>query len=311
MNIELIKQRKKELIELHGPWTAENIHLGGGVYTIDQQVPCSSARLIRFAQVISDITDQPFHALRILDLGCLEGGYATEFARQGARVVGIEGRMANVEKIRFTKEVLGLENLEVVQDDVRHLSLEKYGSFDVVLCSGILYHLDAPDVASFLERVAEVCRRCTLIDTHISRTGKKSFVYRGQKYWGSTYIEHRATCTPEERAKALWASLDNPKSFWPTRPSLYNLLHHAGFTSVYECHNPPEIGKPHDRLTLVAIKGRSLTLVASPPSLPVDIWPEKQPINIRYYARTHARRLGFFLPRSVKRLVKRLLGSPT
>ncbi|MBI3796935.1 MAG: methyltransferase domain-containing protein, partial [Deltaproteobacteria bacterium] len=95
---------------------------------------------------MQDFLHQPLHNLRVLDLGCLEGMYALEFAQHGAQVLGIEGRLANIEKARFAKRVLGFSNCDFVQDDVRNLSLAKYGDFDVVLCCGILYHLDAPDV---------------------------------------------------------------------------------------------------------------------------------------------------------------------
>lgn len=98
-------------------------------------------------------------SLRVLGLACLEGLYAVEFARQGARAVGIEGRDVNLEKVRFVKKALGLDNLDLHHDDVRNLSLEKYGEFDVVLCLGILYHLDAPDVFHFVESIGRVTRR--------------------------------------------------------------------------------------------------------------------------------------------------------
>src|SRR6185312_10010629 len=106
----------------------------------------------------------------ILDLACLEGQYALEFARQGAQSVGIEGRAENLEKARFAQRALQLDNVELHQDDVRNLSVAKYGHFDVVLCLGILYHLDAPDVFDFVERIASVCTGFAIFDTYISVT---------------------------------------------------------------------------------------------------------------------------------------------
>ena len=88
--------------------------------------------------------------LRILDLGCGEGIYSIELARHKAQVVAMDGRETHLEKVRFIKRALSLDSLEVVQDDVRNLSLAKYGKFDVVLCLGILYHLKAPDVSLLL-----------------------------------------------------------------------------------------------------------------------------------------------------------------
>lgn len=264
MDVELIESKKRRIVERFGPWSAHNIFLEGDVYTINKGVAGDEVKLRRILQSVSDLSRRPLESLRVLDLGCLEGLYAVEFARHGAKVVGIEGREANLAKARFAKEVLALENLEFVQDDVRNLSKGKYGQFDVVLCLGILYHLDAPDVLTFLERVAEVCRDFALIDTHVSMVPEKSLLHRGRKYWGRAYKEHDAGSTPEARAWRLWASLDNPESFWFTRPSLYNALSHVGFTTVYECHMPPESEKPVDRVTLLAMRGQRQKLFCSP-----------------------------------------------
>lgn len=103
--------------------------------------------------------------------------YAIEFACHKAACLGIEGREANIEKARFAKQVLLLDNLEFAQDDVRNLTIEKHGQFDVVLCLGILYHFNAPDVFSFVERVAEVCRKICIVDTRITLRPKTSYVY--------------------------------------------------------------------------------------------------------------------------------------
>ena len=86
-------------------------------------------KLRRVLQVASDATRRPLKTLRVLDLACHEGIYAIEFARQGANVVGIEGREAHIAKANFVKEALSLSNLDLCKDDVRNLSREKYGSF--------------------------------------------------------------------------------------------------------------------------------------------------------------------------------------
>jgi predicted RNA methylase len=74
----------------------------------------------------------------VLDLACLEAHYAIEFALHGARAVGIEYRDESLAKARFAKEHLRLDKLELFKDDVRNLSRERYGEFDLVICSGIL-----------------------------------------------------------------------------------------------------------------------------------------------------------------------------
>jgi hypothetical protein len=197
--------------------------------------------------------------------------YSVELARHGATVIAIEGRSANLERARFARKALGLESLELVQDDVRNLAAAKYGYFDVVLCLGILYHLDAPDVFRFLEQVAGVCTGFAIIATHTSLFPDECHTYKGQTYWGSSYQEHDPESTPEEREKAIWASLHNPRSFVFTSASLFNGLARAGFTSAFQCRIPPQTIYEYpaakggmDWATFVAVKGVRATLRSAP-----------------------------------------------
>jgi predicted RNA methylase len=313
MHNKLLEQ-KESLVRRFGPWTAHNMHLGNGVYTIAESMG-RHAGLRRIVQVVQDIARRPVGGLRILDLACLEGLYAIEFALQGAAVVGIEAREQNLAKARFSKEILNLTNLDLVQDDVRNLSASKYGQFDVVICAGILYHLDEPDVFHFLERISEVCTHASIIDTHVSVAAKtKRCIYKGKEYFGSSFVEHRANSSPGEKAQQLWASLDNVNSFWITKPSLLNCLTHVGFTSVYECHNPSTIHDWSDRVTLVALKGARKLLVCSPPanSMADDEWPEQSVRRLYPAQRTgmleSVRALGGFIQGRAKRALRWLVG---
>jgi len=288
MDSEKIKQKKREIIGQFGEWTNHNIQLVDDIYTIDNRITGCEVKLKRFLQIVADITDRPLEHLRVLDLACLEGLYGLELALHGAKVVAIEGREANIEKARFAKDVLGLDNLELVQDDVRNLSREKYGCFDVVLCIGIFYHLDVPDIFEFTENIVDVCQRMALIDTHVSMDAERCYSYKEENYWGKKVAEHDPDSTAQEKSKLLWSSLDNVNSFYFTRSSFYNLLSSVGFSSVYECHNPPLLkyekmraSKKADRNTFVAIKGKKLNILASTVAneMAQPIWPEKQDLE--------------------------------
>ena len=207
-DLDILRAEKQNVIERFGDWTDHNIHITGDLYTIGADVV--STRLRRIVQIVSDAAHEPLANLRILDLACLEGLYAIEFARQGAQAVAIEGREANLAKVRFVKDALGLGNLTLSQDDVRNLSPEKYGEFDVVLCLGILYHLDAPDVFRFVENIARVTRRFAVFDTYVSTAGKTMRSHDGKSYWGREVFEHSPTDSAEARLSRLWNSLDNP-----------------------------------------------------------------------------------------------------
>jgi SAM-dependent methyltransferase len=260
-----LEREKESVAERFGPWTAHNLHLGQGVYTRGPRVYGDEHRLRRVVQAVSDlVTAPPFDQLRVLDLGCLEGLYAIEFAARGAEVVGIEGRERNIERARFARRVLGLEKLELHLDDVRKLSRARYGEFDVVLCIGILYHLDAPDVFEFIGRLSEVCTRLAVIDTHVALRPRESRSFGGRTYRGISFVEHSPSASADVRERSEWASLDNVRSFWPTRAALLIALAQAGFTTVCECHVPALPSEPPDRLTLLAIKGRPEELASTP-----------------------------------------------
>lgn len=241
----------------------------------------SHTRLKRIVQVVSDLSEKPLSECSVLDLGCLDGIFSIEFAKHGANTIGVEIRETNIKKAIFCKEALGLHNLDFRQDDVRNISVESYGKFDAIVCSGILYHLPATDAINLINRMYDVANRIIVIDTHVALQPIERIVYGGDEYWGSIFREYSDSATPEEKAKTPWASADNPTSFWFTRPSLVNILNKAGFSSVYECFIPAHLnfGKPglehRNRCTFVAIKDRFCEIATSPSVNTLqEIWPE-------------------------------------
>lgn len=259
-----------EQVQQHGPWTAANFELSPGTYTIRNGIVRDEVKLRRLIQLLSDLSRKPLNTLRILDLACLEGLYAVELALHGATVVANDIRLRNVAITAFVKEMLGAERLEIRHDDVRNLSKARYGEFDVVLCQGILYHLDTPASFALLENIHDVCTGFVVIDTHYATKGTEFRSFRGQQYRGSVTTEHSPGSSAEQKMTKLWASIDNEESFWFCRDSLYNLLADIGFSSVFECHWPSFLAQEPTRAVFVAMRGssipiRSTTLINSVP----------------------------------------------
>jgi hypothetical protein len=210
-------------------------------------------RKAKINQMVIDNLKKPITEARILDLASLEGDFSAEMALRGAKVVSIEGRASNIE---IAKQKFNHPNIEYVQDDVRNLSVEKYGKFDAVLCLGILYHLDAPDCFELLESISKVCEGFAIIDTHFALRGTTSMSHKGRNYQGWRYTEYHQSPTKEVEESSRWAAIGNMKSFWPTKPSLINALVDSGFSSVYESQYPAWNDIPADRVALLALKGR-------------------------------------------------------
>ncbi len=315
MNRQEIEARKQTVIEKYGAWTSNNIHIAHGVYTMGERVIGDEIRARRVVQIIADLVNKPLDTLRILDLGSFEGLYAIELARHGAKVVGIEARQRHIEKARFVAEAAGISNVTFVQGDVRDLRKVVEGTFDVLLCLGILYHINEPDVFVFAEEMAAVCEHLLLIDTHISLSKRISVAYKNRIYHGLNFIEHMPDSSDQERRDNTWASIDNVASFWLTRPSLYNLLADLGFTSVYQCEMP-YVGYPIDRILVTAVKGKQRETLASPllDAQPSRRMPEVSSLKAhsaqkwhhpyQFWLKNWLLRLG----RPVKRLFKRFLG---
>jgi SAM-dependent methyltransferase len=302
-----LRARKAELESQSGPWTAHNLLLGAEVFSISPAPTGDETKLRRVLQIVADLARRPVRELRVLDLACLEGMYALELAARGAQVVAIEGRETNLAKARFAAEALGIDGVDFQLGDVRELDPQRHGSFDVVLCLGILYHLDAPDVFDFVAAMRRVCTDLLVVDTHASPEPREARTHAGATYFGESLFEHDDSASGEERLGAVWSSLDNPRAFAPTRASLLNLLAANGFSSVYECLLPPEPGKPRDRITYVARVGERLEPLLTPPPPPWAPLGEDRDRG----APPLTRRAAAYLPPGVKRALRRLAGRST
>ena len=202
----------------------------------------------------------------IIDVGCLEGGFATEFARIGLHATGVEVRDSNYQNCLYVRERVDLPNLTFLQGNANDIA--QYGQFDVHFVSGLLYHLDNP--RKFLEDVARNCRKALILWTHVtqaepneaSKTYNLSALTENEGLHGRWYPEHDEL--PEDRLEKLkWASWENPRSFWIQKEYLLHLLREIGFDLVFEQFDCLDSivdemmdGFYHkiDRVTLVAVK---------------------------------------------------------
>lgn len=224
----------------------------------------NGVKVRRIMQITKDLVSKPFDKLRILDLGCGEGVYAIEAALRGAEVVALDVRIQRMEQGAACAKRHDLTNVRFVQEDVRNVTCQSFGTFDVVYFLGLLYHLDAPDVFSVLERIYALCDKVLLIDTLISLKAREGVKWRGEVHTGQRCREHDDDDTAEVRRSRVLRSIDNTFSFRFSRESLLKTLYDVGFSSAYECHIPFEPGKAKDRITIVALKGARVLLSTYP-----------------------------------------------
>lgn len=208
-------------------------------------------KIARVMQITRDLSQ----CSSILDLACGEGLYALEAARRfpAARIHATDARSERMVVGRSRAEEEGL-HCTFEQIDVREMSVDSHGRWEVIYFLGILYHLDFPDSVTVLERIGRMCKRLLIIDTHVSLRHRKTREWNGLTLKGHLFREHRRASSREERKARVRASIDNEYSFWLAEQSIMDILGRIGFSSAYRCMLPPEPGKPKDRATLVAVK---------------------------------------------------------
>ena len=218
-------------------FTAHNILLDNGEFTKPEIILTAQQHwMLSFKKVLTLVFPKNWENYRVVDLGCLEGGYSVEIARMGFDTVGIEARDVNYNCCAFVKENVDLPNLQFVKDDVRNVA--DYGPFDAAFCCGLLYHLDKPK--EFLETLSQQTKTLLYLQTHFSTISHKSSQFKlsrlteNEGLKGRWFKEHRKHTTLEEQEDNRWASYGNYTSFWLTREEIIETIYQVGFNTVFE-----------------------------------------------------------------------------
>jgi tRNA (mo5U34)-methyltransferase len=184
---------------------------------------------------------------RVLDVGCNCGGFSFEAAKAGAEaVMGIDLADRYIEQANLIRRVLGLDQTEFRVMAIEDGTPETVGRFDVVLCLGVLYHLESPVAA--MRSLSSVCDDVMLVDTNItaSRWLKKPF-------WRTNVpVPGR-----EDGTTGAWRSDRRVFQCTPNAPAVEQLLDFVGFPDVIQLPNrEPSLDRRYK-------KGRRATFLAT------------------------------------------------
>ena len=203
----IARQRLRVGFRLRGPWYTrfeiEGASYGGeGSYADD-------ARVATFARLFPE-------GSKVLELGSLEGGHTFELARQGFVVTALEGRKESVRRARWLQRRLGLESVRFVAANLETTNLGELGRFDVVFCSGLLYHLPRP--WELLAQLRSAAPDLFLSTHYADRAETVEHGIRGRWY--------------QELGREDPLSGMSERSFWPTRDALLDLLRAQGYSRI-------------------------------------------------------------------------------
>jgi SAM-dependent methyltransferase len=152
---------------------------------------------------------------RVLDLASNAGFWSLAAIEAGAEFVyGLEGRQMHVDQSNFVFEVNGIdrERYRFATGDIFKTDFKALGSFDIVLCLGLLYHVSKP--VELMEKIVQASTDLLVIDTSLSLLPGASF-------------ELRRDPLDDPRN-----AIDYETVMVPTRKAVLDLIHQFGYRGV-------------------------------------------------------------------------------
>ncbi|CAB3784406.1 tRNA U34 carboxymethyltransferase [Paraburkholderia ultramafica] len=179
-----------------------------------------------------------FAGKSILELGPMEGGHTYMLSQGGAsRVLAVEANSKAFLKCLLVQNALKF-NAEFMFGDFRKLLQKRDQQFDLILASGVLYHMTDP--VALLEDMAHasdsICIWTHYFDSDVARTNANMQTHMDAE---STLSEFRGRPITTHRMNYLGA-IENkkfiggtaPHSYWITKESLLTVLKELGMTVI-------------------------------------------------------------------------------
>ena len=186
--------------------------------------------------------------VRCLDLACNEGWFSMQVARRGAAsVLGIDVRSAHIEKSQWMAQASGMSRASLRTEDLFSFAGSSGEQYDLVLCLGLLYHLENPMGAVRVARqfTKNVCVIEGLVARSATMQAAKFGYAQPREGPGAIVLPADPVHCKETAGVAIIPSL----------PALHLMLCRAGFREVHLVM-PPESASPtfqaYDRVILFA-----------------------------------------------------------
>jgi SAM-dependent methyltransferase len=207
--------------------------LGYGVETALHDEYLDSIHRTRWHMILPELQRRfqgRWGAIRVLDAACNEGWFSFEVAKLGAKeVVGFDAREMNIRKAELVQAQTDANNVSFQVDNIFDISPGRYGTFDLVMCLGLMYHLEDPMGA--LRRLRSVASEFCVIDTEVARAGVSIAIDRGPNAGVVNTAEAVAVIAEPE---FKWNPVQSVTGIVlvPNLAALKTMLQHAGFREI-------------------------------------------------------------------------------
>lgn len=184
---------------------------------------------IKWAESILGSFDQK----EILELGPFEGGHSSMLSYRDAHVTAIEANPKAFLKCLCVKEILNLKNVQFLLGDfVKYLEIATY-PFDIVLASGVLYHMENP--LGLLRLISLRANKLYLwthyYDEHVIESNPSLSKKFGKAEYFGHYTAYRHDYQDVLDSNTFCGG-PLSHSYWMTRDSILQALGQLGFNKI-------------------------------------------------------------------------------
>lgn len=177
--------------------------------------------------------------MRVLELGPLEAGHSYQLEKLGAEhVLGIEANAEAYLKCLVVKEMLDLRRCRFLLGDVEKFLKKADETFDIVFCSGILYHMHNP--LSIIQEICRITDRC-FVWTHYytaeagDKEGKRTRRPVEHEGFAADYYELEY----KDRQDGTFWGGNTDRRAWMTQDSILGGFKYFGLTHVEVLQDTP------------------------------------------------------------------------
>jgi tRNA (mo5U34)-methyltransferase len=105
-------------------------------------------------------------SLDAVDLACHQGWFSMHLAARGVRsVLGVDARASHLEDAALMARVLGVQGFETRLADLEDARAGDFGTYDITLMMGLLYHLENP--VRVLRLARAITRKTLFVESQV------------------------------------------------------------------------------------------------------------------------------------------------
>jgi tRNA (mo5U34)-methyltransferase len=199
---------------------------------------------------------------RVIDLACNEGWFSHRMLEWGASyVLGVDIRPRLIERAALLRTHFGIptNRMELRCADVFDLDIAELGTFDVVLCLGLIYHLENPVGALRIAR--GLTRGICAIESQLTKQNEPIMLGNGKADFYEESPASFAARVETDWESNMLASAGGVVSLTPNRAALLQGAEAAGFVEL-------ELAQPAPGHNPQYVAGDRAVLLARPPAHP-------------------------------------------